>query len=62
MVEDLDPGKFYWVWLVLDRDAESWENAPMVARYAGASLWNLPGKDGLSNWPMRWIGPEVEKP
>lgn len=57
------PGRFYWVLLVLDPDTdEAWENEPMVARCAGPDLWNFPGQEGASDWPVRWIGPEVLMP
>lgn len=58
-------GAFYWVLIVLDPDSDSpWENEPMPARYAGrgegCDLWNFIGQEGTSDWPVRWIGEQIQ--
>ena len=65
---DLIIGKFYWVQPALDpgTDAE-WEAEIQPARFAGknsesALLWNYLAIEGDSDWPMRWIGGEIEAP
>lgn len=51
-------GKFYWVWIALDPDAENdWENELMPARFSGYSeegneLWNFIDAEP-SEWPVR---------
>lgn len=66
--DDLKPGAFYWVLIVLDPDAEQdWENEEMPARYVGKNesgehLWNYLGQEGETSWPVRWIGPEIINP
>lgn len=68
MRDDLIVGRFYWVFPVLDPDAQDeWETEIQPARFNGTNadgelLWHCIGIDGSSNWPMRWIGDEVEAP
>lgn len=63
----LKPGCFYWVQPVLDPDAkEEWEQKDQPARFCGLNdrgdaLWNCLGLEGESEWPMRWIGPEITR-
>lgn len=65
---DLKIGAFYWVLIVLDVDTDQvWENEPMPARFAGRNeagelLWNYLDTEGISDWPVRWIGPEIVPP
>ena len=61
----LKVGAFYWVKPVLDPDREEeWELDYQPARYAGKNaagedIWHCLNLDGVSNWPMRWIGTEI---
>lgn len=63
--EKLIVGRFYWVVPAFDPDTDAeWESEMQPARYAGKDangnlLWNCLGVDGVSDWPMRWIGGEV---
>jgi hypothetical protein len=67
---DLEIGEFYWVLPVLDPDTnEAWERDDQPARFAGRRedgtlLWHCLNveADGPSDWPMRWIGPKIERP
>ena len=45
--------------ITLDPDAENWENEVMPARYAGNNQWIYLGVEGVSDWPVRWIGDEI---
>ena len=63
-LSDLIPGRFYWVIIALDVDAEEqWENEAMPARFVGIvdgkAHWNYLGQNGQTDWPVRWIGAEV---
>jgi hypothetical protein len=59
----LRAGAFYWVILTFDPDAELWVNERMPARFAGyvggEPTWNFLGGDGVSDWPVGWVGPEI---
>lgn len=61
-------GSFYWVIPVLDPDGQAdWERDLQPARYAGRNtegeqLWNCINIDGLTNWPMQWIGGRIDAP
>lgn len=55
-------GQYYWVLIVLDPDAEDWENEPMPARYAGDGMWFTINGNGETNWPVRWVGEKIVKP
>jgi hypothetical protein len=65
VITDLKIGSFYWVKIVYDPDTDhEWENEEMPARYAGKNaagkdLWNYIGQEGETDWPVRWIGPEI---
>jgi hypothetical protein len=59
----LRAGAFYWVILTFDPDAELWANERMPARFAGyvggEPTWNFLGGDGVSDWPVGWVGAEI---
>lgn len=63
--DELKVGAFYWVTPVLDVDTdEAWEHGMQPARFAGKRedgvlLWHCLNVDGLSDWPMRFIGTEI---
>ena len=60
----LEVGAFYWVLIVFDADyldGEEWVNEAQPARYAGNGMWHYLGLDGKSDWPVRWIGPQISK-
>lgn len=65
---DLIIGRFYWVQPAFDPDTEAeWEAEMQPARFAGKDangnlLWNCLAVDGVSQWPMRWIGGEIGMP
>jgi hypothetical protein len=67
-IEDYVVGKFYWVMPMFDVDGdEEWECEMQPARFAGRNaegqpLWNCLAIDGVSDWPMRWVGGEVDAP
>lgn len=62
---DLIPGRFYWVQPAMDPDTdEEWERHEQPARFSryredGTPLWNCLNVEGDSEWPMRWVGPEI---
>lgn len=62
---DLKEGSFYWALPVLDPDTDkAWVNEYQPARFAGRRedgtlLWDCLGLEETSDWPMRWIGPEI---
>ena len=63
--EQLEVGAFYWVLITFDPDSEGadeWVNEPMPARYAGDGRWTFLGVDDVSDWPVRWVGPKIDKP
>ena len=67
-------GAFYWVIPEVDPDAEDrdrcdagqeWQDEIQPARFdgwndAGEMLWNFRGFDGSSDWPVLWVGEEIE--
>ena len=56
----LEVGGFYWVLIALDPDASgAWENERMPARYEGNGAWRYLGTEGVSDWPVRWVGPRI---
>lgn len=63
--EDLKIGSFYWVHVAFDPDTnQEWENREMPARFSGYAadgklLWNFLNQEGVSDWAVRWIGPEI---
>jgi hypothetical protein len=65
-VQDLVVGRFYWVMPVIDTDSDAeWESELQPARFAGRNadgqpLWNCLAIDGVSDWPMRWVGGEID--
>jgi hypothetical protein len=64
----LTPGAFYWVVPVPDPDAdEDWERGPQPARFIdtggeNGERWHCLNVEGPCEWPMRWIGPEIQEP
>ncbi|WP_342152294.1 hypothetical protein [Methylorubrum sp. SB2] len=63
LTDNLKVGAFYWVLPVLDPDTEeTWWNDCMPARYAGNGQWWYLDHEGVSDWPVRWVGPEIVKP
>lgn len=64
--DQLIVGRFYWVMPTLDPDAEGeWESGMQPARFAGRNaegglLWNCLAIEGVSDWPMKWIGKEID--
>jgi len=60
---DLEPGAFYWVLTAFDPDTDkAWENEVMPARYEGGGKWVYLGVDGISEWPVRWVGGKLTPP
>lgn len=65
---ELVVGRFYWVIPALDVDTDlPWEKEQQPARYAGKNaagedLWHCLNLEDPSDWPMRWIGPEIALP
>lgn len=56
----LKVGSFYWVIPVLDVDSsEEWEDCAQPARYVGDDKWHCLNIEGVSDWPMRWVGSEI---
>ncbi|MDG0022727.1 hypothetical protein [Trinickia sp. Y13] len=69
-------GAFYWVIREVDPESacrdewepgQEWLDEIQPARFNGWSasgemLWNFMGFDGSSNWPVLWIGEEIEVP
>lgn len=59
----LRAGAFYLVIRTFDPNAELWENERVPARFAGyvggERTWSFLGKDGVSDWPVGWVGPEI---
>jgi hypothetical protein len=61
-------GKYYWVIPEPAPTAYSaWEDGPQPARFVGrdtngAPLWSCIGIEGVTNWPMRWVGHHVKEP
>ncbi len=61
----LIPGRFYWTIPANDPDTdEEWEHDQQPARFAryredGTPLWHCLNVQGESEWPMRWVGPEI---
>jgi hypothetical protein len=59
----LRAGASYWVIATLNPDAELWTSERMPARFAGyvggEPTWNFLGSDGVSDWPVGWVGPEI---
>lgn len=50
---ELIEGRFYWVKITLDPDAEyDWENQWMPARYGGENKWFFLNLKGKSDWPV----------
>lgn len=74
--KQLIPGAFYWVIPEIDPDADDrdqwqpgqeWQDEMQPARFngwnaAGEMLWSFMGFDGSSNWPVLWVGEEIELP
>ena len=45
---------------VLDPDTENdWERGMQPARYAGDDKWHCLNIEGVSDWPMRFVGNEI---
>lgn len=45
----------------------AWEDGPQPVRFIGrdtngAPVWSCVGIDGITNWPMRWIGSQLQEP
>lgn len=60
MIENLEIGAFYWIQVALDPDTDTeWENQPMPARYEGGEKWTYLGVEGISVWPVRWVGDKI---
>lgn len=57
--DTLEIGAFYWVLLASDPDAEEWEKERMPARYEGGGKWRYLGVEGVSDWPVSWVGPRI---
>lgn len=62
----LMPGRFYWAMPVLDPDTDdAWGHDAQPVRFSryregdGAPLWHRLNIEGESEWPMRWVGPEI---
>ena len=61
-IDKLTVGSFYWIQIALDPDADNeWENQAMPARYEGSGKWTYLGQEGVSDWPVRWIGNEIRE-
>jgi hypothetical protein len=65
----LDIGKFYWVIPAPALTApDDWQDGLQPARFIGRDpttcklLWSVMGLDGVSDWPMLWIGNKVKEP
>lgn len=58
---NLKIGSFYWVQIAFDPDTNlEWENQEMPARYEGNGLWIFLNQEGVSNWPVKWVGDEIK--
>lgn len=60
----LRPGAFYWVRITLDPDtddSEQWMNGEQPARYDGAGRWHFLGLEDASDWPVIWVGDEIQQ-
>lgn len=68
MTRELIPGVFYWAIPTLDPEAEEhWESHEQPARFVGyskdgAERWQCIGVDGVSDWPMLWVGSQLTPP
>lgn len=64
----LDVGSFYWVIPAPALTApDDWQDGLQPARFigrdeAGKLLWSFMGLDGVSDWPMSWIGNRLQEP
>lgn len=59
--KDLVIGQFYWVTPVMDPDIDfDWENELQPAKYAGDGYWFYLNIEGVSRWPVRYVGNVVK--
>jgi hypothetical protein len=62
-MKDLKVGSFYWVTPAPDTP-ETWQHVMQPAQFAGKRkdgtlLWRCLNIEGISSWPMRFVGDEI---